>query len=282
MSPNKKQQKFRFTKDTDEYKFLEKLFAGKEISPDDRPKDVHQRYANFAVVPLDAFRTRFNQFKAKYGVNLRESDDTKPTVADGVAAAAAAGQAGVAALKAPPPPSGESKVVVCADEDSKMPAQDWVPSQLIEVHTNSMEARQTVVGAIVCQSGISSVEEIKISVVAPDCNKILIQQLVCPAFHDPNVLIGAYSSKKACFGGGTTLTSRLLAFLEACKSFCGGKKKSVWATTYVELPVQVDKHLKHMKLVKKGSCYVFVFELNSAEGDDWNNIDTADEIIDLS
>jgi len=30
------------------------------------------------------------------------------------------------------------------------------------------------------------------------------------------------------------------------------------------------------------NCYVFVFELNSAEGDDWNNIDTADEIIDLS
>jgi hypothetical protein len=269
---------------------LEKLFQDGEINPSDRPSDVRGRYEMFDVVPTDSFRAKFNGLKAKHGLNLRKDDDSKPTAAEGVAALSSAG---IPSLKQAPvdpslgmkmPPLAGGAPLADDGDDSKNPTVNWQPSNFVEIHTNSTEFRQTVVGALLCQAGISSVEEIKCTVVAPDCKKILIQQLVDPNFFDPETLIGAYVKPNTpCkLGAPLEAQSRFLALVEGCKRFTGGKKKkAVWASTYVELPVKVDKHLRKMKLIKKGSAFIFVFELNSADGDDWNNVDMADEIIEL-
>ena len=62
---------FRFTKDTDEYKLLEKIMRSGQIKPSDRPSDIKDRYEIFAKIGVNAFRSQFNKLKGIVGINTK-------------------------------------------------------------------------------------------------------------------------------------------------------------------------------------------------------------------
>lgn len=62
---------FRFTNDTPEFKFLEKLFKTNTVKASDRPSDFKARYEIFNKIKMDSFRTKFNAMKKEYGVSTK-------------------------------------------------------------------------------------------------------------------------------------------------------------------------------------------------------------------
>lgn len=65
---NPDQPSFRFGKETDEYKFLVKLFKTNSVKASDRPSDFKSRYEIFRKIKSDSFRNKFNDLKKEYGV----------------------------------------------------------------------------------------------------------------------------------------------------------------------------------------------------------------------
>ena len=59
---------FRFTKETEEYKYLYKLFQSGIVKASDRPSDFKARYELFNKIGKDAFRTKFNTLKHEFGI----------------------------------------------------------------------------------------------------------------------------------------------------------------------------------------------------------------------
>lgn len=65
---NPDRNSFRFTNDTEEFKFLEKLFKSNLVKASDRPSDFKARYEIFHKIKSDSFRTKFNLLKKQYGI----------------------------------------------------------------------------------------------------------------------------------------------------------------------------------------------------------------------
>ena len=69
----------KWKKDGDAQVYLESMFESAEITPEDKPKDVYDKYAIFWDYSIDVFRKYFNMVK-KEVVNLNVTEVT-PEVA---------------------------------------------------------------------------------------------------------------------------------------------------------------------------------------------------------
>lgn len=65
---------FRFTKDTDEYRLLEKILKSGTVKASDRPSDIHARYECFQKISVNSFRQQFNKLKNIMGLGTRAGE----------------------------------------------------------------------------------------------------------------------------------------------------------------------------------------------------------------
>ena len=70
-------EKFRFTKDTEEYKLLEKVMRSGAAKASDRPSDIHSRYDAFKKININSFRAQYNTLKNILGLGTKAGKSFK-------------------------------------------------------------------------------------------------------------------------------------------------------------------------------------------------------------
>ena len=68
---------FRFTKDTEEYKLLEKIMRSGAAKASDRPSDIHSRYDAFRKININSFRAQYNKLKNLLGIGTKAGKSFK-------------------------------------------------------------------------------------------------------------------------------------------------------------------------------------------------------------
>jgi hypothetical protein len=218
---------FTFSKNTEEFKFLQGLFENNEISASDSASSLREQYAHmFAKIPKNNFRSQLTKLRNRYGVTVRETDDNNknPTIAEAVGAATgkpaflteeksvpppnftAIQQVANATAKDFPPmpplpslvsePKASSEAAPASveeEEEKKLPAQNWQPIFQQNEHVNGMEeGTKTIITSFIPLSGIKSGFDMKVEMCPGEDSKVMVQQLVNNDFSEPSILIKAY------------------------------------------------------------------------------------------